>query len=213
MAEPVYELYVKIEETGEYTRWKYIWNEFGESYPGVKSYISSHFYFDEKTGSLSLEFTYSEFMTFKERFMAQASGISFKVAARLPGSEYEGAKADFMVLQHVDFRLEFIEPEEANACMNHKLVLSDTEVTGGETREPEYEVYYDVAAIGADVENIMTINALKVVSNIEGCPRNAILEYYDQRAWNEEHQEEGAWVELPDNEFVTTDLSPDVMTV
>jgi hypothetical protein len=128
---PVYELYVKIDGTDEYTRWSYIWNEFGDSYPGVKSYISSHFYFDEKSGSLSLEFTYSEFKIFKELFMAQAGGIDFKVVVRLPGSEYEGAKADFMVLQHVNFFLKFIEPETANECMNHKLVLSDTEVTGG----------------------------------------------------------------------------------
>ena len=40
---PLYELYVNI--NGEYISWKKIWNEFSESYPGVKSYISSHFYF------------------------------------------------------------------------------------------------------------------------------------------------------------------------
>jgi hypothetical protein len=139
---PIYELYAKIGETGEYTRFNHLWKEFEAQFSTVATYIKSHFHFDENTGSISLEFSYAEFTLFKERFMTTLQGIDFKVVARLSGSQYDGAKANFMSLRHADFYLKFIEPEAANACKDHKLVLTDTEHNSEETREPWIEIPY-----------------------------------------------------------------------
>jgi hypothetical protein len=133
---PFYELYVADQSSTpiEYYRFSYLWNRFREQFPTVATVLKSKFTFNETNGDFSINFNYDEFMTFKQVFMTQYESIDFKIVARLHGSEYDGASAYFMDLQSVDFTLTFIEPEKADECANHKLVLTGTEVNGGESR-------------------------------------------------------------------------------
>jgi hypothetical protein len=145
-AQPLYELYVERQATPvEYVRFKYLWNDFSEYFNTVTSTLKSKFSFDEHTGNFNLDFAYSEYTLFKEHFMALDNGLTLKVAVRLPGSASDGASVHYWDLQQVDFRVEFVEPEAANACLNSKLVLQDTEVTGGAARYTNITKEYEIA--------------------------------------------------------------------
>jgi hypothetical protein len=204
MAAPFYELYVGDQESGLYGRFSYIWNEFSESNSGVKSKIKSHFKFDEATGALTLEFSYSEYQAFKERFMTQYSGIDFKVVARLPGSQYEGTTVGWGELVSVLFNLKFIEPEEADKCLEHKFSLTGTEVATNIARETDIVIDYQIAQIGT-AATTLTVSGLGVQSNNDDCQKQVVLEY-----WSEI---EMMWVTKYDDEYTTANLNPDVMTV
>lgn len=147
-------------------------------------------------------------------YLVNYESIQFKIVARLPGSELDGASVGFWNLQtYVEFELRFIEPDTADECIDHRLVLTGTEATGGEARETDIEIQYDVAPLAADEQTVLTIKSLSVTSNLDQCPRTSVLEYCGY--WiDEEHRcEDGFWMEKLDDEYTTTNFDMDVMTV
>jgi hypothetical protein len=97
-------------------------------------------------------------------------------------------------------------------------------VTGGAARNTNITVDYEIPQIGSGENNLFTINSLKVRSNMESCKVNRVLEYWNKYACAEDMDYtmmeagtmpmcEGAWIEVFDNEYVTTNLAADVMTI
>jgi hypothetical protein len=184
--QPLYELYVERQGTPlEFVRFKYLWNDFSEYFNTVTSTIKSKFSFDELTGTIHIDFAYSEYKTFKEIFMTLDDGLTLKVVARLPGSASDGASVNFMNLQSVDFRVEFVEPEAANECLNSRLVLQGTEVMGGVARDTNITEELQIAAIGSDIVTSLEIRWLKARTNKDNCKRHSVIEYWDKYACDE----------------------------
>jgi hypothetical protein len=50
-------------------------------------------------------------------------------------------------------------------------------VTGGAARNTNITVDYEIPQIGSGEVNLLTINSLKVKSNMESCKVNRVLEY------------------------------------
>jgi hypothetical protein len=158
--------------------------------------------------------------------MTLDNGITLKVVARLSGSASDGASANFMTLQHVDFTVQFVEPEAAGACLNSKLALQDTEVSGGAARDADTVAELQLADIGSGAVSSLEVRWLKVRSSMEeDCKRHSVLEYWNKYACAEEMYMdsttmedgtmpmcEGAWIEVLDNDYVISNLEKDVMT-
>jgi hypothetical protein len=176
---PVFELWARSQVDGdEYKQFRYIWSDFEHSVSTIAGFqLESSYWFDSHTGSLTIDFEYAEYVAFRDYFLTMYSGIEFKIVARLPGSDDHGTTVDFRDLIAVDFMCKFIEPEEADACLEHRFSLTGSEVATGLARESDITVNYDIAPIGSAATE-MTIYGLGVQSNNPTCTRKVIHEYW-----------------------------------
>jgi hypothetical protein len=128
MEMPVFELYARDQnQNDQFVRFRTIWNHFaGDASTGVASTLESYFDFDSHSGNLYISFEYAEYERFRDTYMTMYNSTEFMVVARLPGSQYEGTTVGWGELVSVLFNLKFIEPEEADKCLNinsHLLAL------------------------------------------------------------------------------------------
>jgi hypothetical protein len=206
MEMPVFELYARDQnQNDQFVRFRTIWNHFaGDASTGVASTLESYFDFDSHSGNLYISFEYAEYERFRDTYMTMYNSTEFMVVARLPGSQYEGTTVGWSELVSVLFNLKFIEPEEADKCLEHKFSLTGTEVATNIARETDIVIDYQIAQIGT-AATTLTVSGLGVQSNNDDCQKQVVLEY-----WSEI---EMMWVTKYDDEYTTANLNPDVMTV
>jgi hypothetical protein len=167
----------------------------------TNGHLLSVFEFNEMTGSLHVNIANNEVSMFKDDWMVDGEGFSFKfrVFPIVLGSAVNGPGQTEI---YNEFKLELVDSSIVEQCVDNVLTLKELTVLGNEQRDNQLE--YEINPTGVTVFP-MRMKALEVNKSIKSCATITVAEYWNTR--------DGKWEEIRDNEWVSTNFDENAMYV
>ena len=163
--------------------------------PNFESYVM----FDPSNGDFMAEFSKTDYEAHKARFTDSVSGkveMKFKSVPIVPGSSVAGPTTPLDTLTGSEFKITFVEPEQASKCENVQMSLADT--FDGVTVRPDENTYT------IDSSSTLTVNS-KTIFKSADCPTTTVLEF--MTSW-------GEWMEIRNgHEGFVVDTTSDIKKI
>jgi hypothetical protein len=194
---PKFKLYVQVIGSDN---WK-LWSERETELTDLG--LEGGIWFSDWGSYVEISFSTSDVDLLVEKYWdqdAEKAFIQFRTVALVPGSYANGPETDLDELAHSDWKLNLVSRDTSLDCASSTIVLNDLDVSG-EYRD--YIVAFEVQASGTTPIEPMVVPLREVVTTVKGCPVETVIEYEDNDGYHE----------LRDNDYITIDVDPEVMTV
>jgi hypothetical protein len=159
--------------------------------------LTSEVEFDSGTADFEAFFTKSDYDSHSQRFTVvdpndptiSEVAMYFRSIIIVSGSSTNGATiADADQPAFADFKVTFVDPEQAATCADLEMALGDTH--DGTTDRPYLNEYMvDLSSTAAENLNELTVYAKKIFPSVTGCPTKTSLQFLTN--W-------GEWLDIRD---------------